>query len=220
VLKRDKTEILLNFSYDGLQRCIGQLENVNHPDEKRKRKAIKTIERVCSMLNVTKEELGQIITSSGIPEQKEISLLRKYVENLRNYKTFVYPLPINYSFKKRTFYYLIFMTENVIALKIMKDVMKKAKEMEEGGQLFLPLPDVDMEALKKKLYEKYKGKVVEYNQILKDLLPKVFYFDSEDYLARDIDIALKLLLKDKDMPVSKVSSEFPWNPYYEFGKKC
>jgi three-Cys-motif partner protein len=220
IFKREETEILLNFSYDGLQRCIGQLENVDHYDEKRRRKAVKTIERVCRMLNADEKELRQIITSSGIPKEKEISLLRKYVENLRNYKTFVYPLPINYPGRKRTFYYLIFMTQNIIALKIMKDVMKKAKEMEKVGQLFLPLPDVNVEVLKTKLYERYKGRVVELNEIYKDWLPKVYSLDGEDYLARDIDRALKLLLGEKDMPVTKISGRYFWNPYYKFGKVC
>jgi three-Cys-motif partner protein len=220
IFKREEAEILLNFSYDGLQRCIGQLENVSHYDAKRRGKAVKTIERVCRMLNADEQELRQIITSSGIPKEKEISLLRKYVENLRNYKTFVYPLPINYPGKRRTFYYLIFMTENIVALKIMKDVMKKAKEIEEGGQLFLSLPNVDTDALKRKLYEKYKGKKVELNDIYKDFLPRVIYFNGEDYLARDIDRALRLLLGDKNMPITTITGKYSWNPYYKFGKGC
>ena len=214
IFRRQDTEILINFSYDGLQRCIGQLENVEHYDETRRRKAVKTVERACSMLNMTKEELGQILSLSGMPKQKESSLLGKYRKNLRNYKTLVYPLPINYPGRKRTFYYLIFMTENITALKIMKDVMKKAKEMEEGEQLFLSLPAVDMEALKRKLYERYKGKVVDLREILEDWLPKVYSLDGEDYLAKDIDNALKLL--DQADLLRKREGRSSWNPVYEF----
>lgn len=214
IFKRRGTEILINFSYDGLQRCIGQLENLNHYDERRRRKAVKTVERVCRMLNTTKEELEQIVTLSEVPRRKESSLLKKYVENLRHYKTLVYPKPINYPGRKRTFYYLIFMTENIIALKIIKDVMKKAKEMEEGEQLFLPLPAVDIEALKRKLYEKYKRKVTELEEILLDWLPKVYNLDGEDYLAKDIDKALKLL--EGEGLVRKRKGNFAWNPIYEF----
>jgi len=217
VLRSEKTEILLNFNYDGLQRCIGDLDNVDDYDQKRRAKAIKTIERVCRMLDVTEDELRQIVTSSGIPKVKETSLLKKYVGKLKNYKPFVYPLPINFPGKKRTFYYLIFMTQNIIALKIMKDVMKKAKKMEEGEQLFFPLPEIDIEGLKRKLYEKYAGKVIEVKEIYKDWLPKVFILDGEDYLARDIDRALKMLFQDKNTPVKRITGRAIWNPSYKFG---
>lgn len=213
IFSREESEVLLNFAYDGLQRCIGELKNVNHQDQKRRRKAVKTIERVCRMLNVTEEELSQIITSSGVPKEKEISLLRKYRKNLESYKPFVYPLPVNFPGKERTFYYLIFMTQNINALKIMKDVMKKGKKMEEGEQLFFPLPTVDIEALKGKLYEKYEGKVVELKEIFEEWLPKVYCLDGEDYLAKDIDNALKLLGPDL---VRKRKGKSAWNPVYEF----
>jgi len=217
VFARDETEILLNFNYDGIQRCIGELANLNHPDPKRRRKATRTIDRVCSMMNVAKEELEEIVTSRGISEEKETLLLRKYRENLLKYKTFVYPLPINYPDKRRTFYYLIFMTSNIYALRIMKDIMKKEKKTERGEHLlFLPLPEVEPENLKQKLYSKYEGRTVEREEVLTDFLPKVIYFDKEDYLARDIDKALNSLVADKDTPVTEIRGRQRWNPYYKF----
>lgn len=216
VFKRQETEILLNFNYDGLQRCVGELKNLEHPDERRRTRARKTVERVCEMLNVSVEELEEITTYSLIPKDKKISLLRKYRTNLLKYKSFVYPLSINYPGQERTFYYLIFMTENIVALKIMKDVMKKAKRMEKTEQLFLPLPEIDMDRLKARLYEKYRGRLVQTKEIYVDWLPKVFILDGEDYLARHIDNALNSLAKAKDMPVTKIPGKKSWNPYYRF----
>lgn len=217
VFARENTEILLNFNYEGLRRCVGELENLNHPDPKQRRKAEKTIDRVCKMLSLTKEELREIVKVSGFPKKKEISLLGDYVNKLRNHKNSVYPLPLKVPGKERTFYYLIFMTSNIYALSIMKDIMKKEKKTEEGEEkLFLPLPEVEPENVKKKLFSKYEGRIVEREQVLTDFLPKVIYFDKEDYLARDIDKALNSLAKDKNMPVTKIPGQKSYNPYYRF----
>lgn len=216
VFAREDTEILLNFNYDGLQRCLGELTNFDDPDARKRTKAVKTIERVCSMFDVTKAELEDILMLGEISQDKEILLLRNYVGKLRNYKPFVYPLPIRFPGQERTFYYLVFLTQNIIALKIMKDVMMKAKKMEEGRQLFLPLPDIDVERLKAALYQEYKGRMVERKEIYTDWLPKVFILDGEDYLARHIDNALNSLAKAEDMPVTKIPGKKIWNPYYRF----
>jgi len=218
VLVRQNTEILLNFNYDGLQRCIGDLKKIRVRDPKMRAKAQSTIDRVCKLLNITEQELEQTVTSSGISKYKQISLLKKYRDNLWKYKTYVYPLPINFPGTERTFYYLIFMTENIIALKIMKDVMKKAKKMEKGEQLFLPLPEIDIDALRKRLFELYAGKSIAVKEIYKDWLPKVSIIDGEDYLSRDIDKALNSMAKDSDIPVTKDAGEAPWNPIYRFGR--
>lgn len=218
VLVRQNTEILLNFNYDGLQRCIGDLKKIRVRDPKMRAKAQSTIDRVCKLLNITEQELEQTVTSSGISKYKQISLLKKYRDNLWKYKTYVYPLPINFPGTERTFYYLIFMTENIIALKIMKDVMKKAKKMEKGEQLFLPLPEIDIDALRRRLFELYAGKSIAVKEIYKDWLPKVSIIDGEDYLARDIDKALNSMAKDSDIPVTKGAGEAPWNPIYRFGR--
>jgi three-Cys-motif partner protein len=218
VFKRPNTEVLLNFNYDGLQRCLGELANLNHPDSKRRKKAINTIDRVCKMLNATPRELKEIVEASRIPKEKKVFLLKKYRDSLWKYKTLVYPLPVNYPGQERTFYYLIFMTENIIALKIMKDVMKKAKKMEKGEQLFLPIPEIDVDALRKRLFELYAGKVIAVKEIYKDWLPKVSIIDGEDYLARDIDKALNSMAKDPDMSVTKDTGDAPWNPIYRFSR--
>jgi three-Cys-motif partner protein len=218
ILRRRNTEILLNFNYDGLQRCIGDLKKINVHEPKMRAKAKKTTDRVCGLLNITEQELDQIVTSSGISKYKQISLLKKYRDNLWKYKTYVYPLPINFPGTERTFYYLIFMTENIIALKIMKDVMKKAKKMEKGQQLFLALSEIDIDALRTRLFDLYAGKAIAIKEIYKDWLPKASILDGEDYLARDIDKALNSMAKDPDMPVSKVAGEAAWNPIYRFGR--
>lgn len=219
VLKREFTDILLNFNYDGLQRCLGELKNLNTPDPKKRQKAERTIERVCLLLDISKEELKNTIESSKTSKEKEISLLRDYVNKLRDYKTYVYPLPLKVPQKERTFYYLIFMTSSIRGLSIMKDIMKKEKKTEAGEEkLFLPLPDVDIKGLKKKLFSKYEGRTVEREEIITDFLPKVIYFDKEDYLARDIDKALNSMVKDPNMPVTKVTEKPLWNPVYRFGK--
>jgi len=66
VLVRQNTEILLNFNYDGLQRCIGDLKKIRVRDPKMRAKAQSTIDRVCKLLNITEQELEQTVTSSGI----------------------------------------------------------------------------------------------------------------------------------------------------------
>lgn len=218
VLKRQNTEILLNFNYDGLQRCIGDLKKIKVRDSMMRAKAQSTTDRVCRLLNITEKELEYTVTSSGIPKYKQFSLLKEYRDNLLKYKRYVYPLPVNFPGTERAFYYLVFMTENIIALKIMKDVMKKAKKMEKGEQLFLPLPEIDLDALRRRLFEMYAGRTIAVKEIYKDWLPKVSLLDGEDYQARHIDKALNSMAKDSGMPVIKAPGEASWNPIYRFGK--
>lgn len=209
VLEREKTEILLNFNYNGLRRCIGELANLDDPNVTKRTKARKTIERVCRMLNVTQQDLEQVIISGGIPKQTEISILTQYRDSLRNYKAFVYPLPINFPGKERTFYYLIFMTDNITGLKIMKDVMYAEKD-KELRQLFLFPKKTDIEAFVEKLCASYKGQAVAYTKILEDWLPKSQYLDGEDYLEKDIKSTLKLLQAQKRVrSVKKESYRYP-----------
>ncbi len=219
VLSRGKTEILLNFNYDGLQRCLGELTNLDHPDPKRKAKATSTIDRVCRMLDLRLEDLKKIMSASSVPKEKKVLLLRRYRENLPNYKSFAYPLSINYPYQERTFYYLIFMTDNPVALAIMKDVMKKAKKMENGEQMFLPLPQVDVRGLKKNLFNRYAGKTIDLRQAYSDWLMNVLILDGRDYLAGDLRRALNDMAKDEDMPVTKIPGKVSWNPIYKFGNK-
>jgi three-Cys-motif partner protein len=219
VLARERTEVLLNFSYYGLNRCLGELENLNHPDPKRKQKAERTVQRASLMLKMDREELINTIVSSKTSKEKEISLLQNYVYSLRDYKTYVYPLPLKAEGKESTFYYLIFMTSNIHALSIMKDIMKKEKKAEEAEQLFLPLPEVDMGTLRGKLLSMYEGRVITLEEALKDFLPKVIYFDREDYLTRHIRGALDSLAKDDDMLVTRIPTNKAWNPIYKFGMR-
>lgn len=191
VFQRKKTEIFVNFQYNGLQRCLGDLEILDHEDKKVKNLAEKTIKRVSLMMGLNLKELRMLQEKAEVNPEKEREILRTYRSNLEKHKRFVYPFKNNFPGSERTFYYLIFMTDNITGLKIMKDIMYKERD-KEMMQLFL-FPKTDVSNLKDKLANFYKGQKIPYNRILEDWLPKCEHIDGEDYLKRDINKALKLL---------------------------
>jgi len=212
VFKRRKTEIFLNFNYNGLQRCLGELKNLNHKDDKIRNLAVKTIDRVSQMLGLGIEELKSLHGLIEIDPQKERWILKTYRSNLTEHKRFPYPFKNKFPGSERTFYYLFFMTDNIVGLKIMKDIMYKERD-KEISQLFL-FPKTDISKLKDKLANRYTGQRLPYNKILEQWLPKCEYIDDEDYLERDVKKALGVL--EEEGKVEKIQKPGYKRPLYRF----
>jgi three-Cys-motif partner protein len=192
VFARQNTEILLNFHYDGLQRCLGELKNREHSDATTRAKAIATIDTVSQMMGLGIHELEALEKPDALDMPKEKRVLASYLANLRRYKRCVYPFKNRFPGSQRTFYYLVFMTDNSIGLKIMKDVMY-LESRRELQQLLLFPPAGDTSSLVDKLFNSYRGKTIKYYTILEEWLSKCQYTDSEDYLEKDVLKALDCL---------------------------
>lgn len=209
ILKRRKTEILIKFSYNELQRCLGQLKNWDNPDRTIRTKARKTVERVSRMIGIETESLGYLQELFEMDEEKEKGYLDTYISNLRKYKRFVYPFKNNFPGSQRTFYYLIFLTDNIIGLKIMKDIMYAEKNREMKQLLLFPKKR-PIASLANKLLLCYKGRSVLYTKMLEDLLPLSEHIENEDYLEKDMKEALKLLeSQNRVRPIKKNGYKYP-----------
>lgn len=208
VLKRPKTEILMKFSYNEFQRCLGQLKNCDDPDITTRNKARKTIERVSRMMGIETEHLS-FLQELFDNLEKEEGYLATYLKNLRKCKRFVYPFKINFPGSQRTFFYLILLTDNITGLKIMKDIMY-AEEHRELRQLVLFPEKRPIEFLADEFTSHYSGRSVPYNRILEDWLPISQYINGADYLEKDVRDALKLLeLRHHVRPIKKSGYKYP-----------
>ncbi len=215
VLERDRTEILIKFSYNELQRCLGDLKNVQNPDATIRTKARTTISTVSKMMGLTIENLKELESPETYDESKEKRVLASYLSNLRLCKLCVYPFKNNFPGSKRTFYYLIFLTDNPIGLKIMKDIMYLEMKKELRQLLLFP-PGGETSVLADKLLTSYKKQRVRYYKILEEWLSKSQYVEGEDYLEKDIEKALEILQENGSVNTYKTPGYK--HPIYIFGK--
>ena len=85
--------------------------------------------------------------------------------------------------KNRTFYYLVYATQNLTGFKIMKEVIFK----EESRRYFEPnlFKKVEFTEFEKTLLEKYKGNKLPRNDVL------AYVLQETNYLATDLDSVIK-----------------------------
>ena len=138
--------------------------------------------------------------------RKESDLIKLYKAQIRKTGAFVWYFRNRFPRKNRTFYYLVYATKNITGFKIMKDVMFS----EQSRRYFEPnlFAEIDFQTFQKQVFHKYKGKKsIEYNEVLG------FVLQGTDYLARDLDKALKKIGVEKiNNPRQK------YNPFLNFPK--
>ena len=143
-------------------------------------------------------------TSEYKKAKSEIDLIELYKRQIKRRNRFVWYFRNKFPKKNRTFYYLVYATKNLTGFKIMKDVMFS----EQSKRYFEPylFAEVDFKAFQKNIFNKYKGiKSIEYNEVL------AFVLQETDYLAKDLDKALKNIgVIKKDNPPQKD------NPFLNF----
>jgi spore photoproduct lyase len=149
-----------------------------------------------------------IIKLFGTPHYKkarnERELIELYKEQIRQTGSFVRYFRNKFPKRNRTFYYLGYATKNMTGFKIMKDVMFS----EQSRRYFEPnlFAAIDFQTFQKQVYDKYEGKKhLEYNEVL------AFVLQETDYLARDLDKALRnIRVKKINNPKQK------YNPFLNF----
>ena len=145
-------------------------------------------------------------TSDYKKAQEESDLIKLYKKQIRKTNAFVRYFRNKFPRKNRTFYYLVYATKNITGFKIMKDVMFS----EQSRRYFEPnlFAEIDFQTFQKQVFHKYKGKEsIEYNEVLG------FVLQETDYLARDLDKALKKIGVEKiNNPRQK------YNPFLNFPK--
>ena len=182
IMERGKTEILLNFMYNTLQRFV------SHPNEK--------------INKIYDEYFGgdewRKCTEKRLTE-KENELVSIFRKNCKIFCKFVYPFKLKFPNKNQTYYYLFHLTQHRKGCSLMKDSFAKFnngndKYIGENYQsnLLEPLNKKEKnENFEKKLIDKYKGKKINYVEVLGD------FIDETDLLEKDIKKILNKLEESK-----------------------
>jgi len=123
VLDRSFTELFIHFSWEGISRAAGQLENVDHPNETIRKAARSTIETINSYMKGTQ---WQEIWKTQPSWRRRKAILELYLSGLKEHYKFIeyVEIPIG---SKDPDYYLIFTTRNPTGSKIMKNIIEKKR---------------------------------------------------------------------------------------------
>jgi len=186
IMNMEKTEILLNFMYNSLQRWI------DHPNKK--------------IQNIYDEYFGgdEWRTCKGKylykREEKLISIFRN---KCKNFSKYVYQFRLSFPDKKQTYYYLFHLTNHWLGCSLMKDSFAKFNDgkceyMGEKYQssLFESVEQKDKkENFRKKLVDHYKGRTIKCINIFEK------FIDETDLLLSEIKEILKKLEEENKISV-------------------
>lgn len=123
VLERGFTELFIHFSWEGLSRAAGQLENIDHFDETLKKAARSTVETINSYMKGTE---WQEVWKSQPSWRRRRAILELYLSGLKTYYEFIEYIEVPVGSKDPD-YYLVFTTRNSTGGKIMKDIIGKKR---------------------------------------------------------------------------------------------
>ncbi len=185
IMQIPKTEVLLNFMYNFFNRFITNSQNED---------AINKFYGNTNWQEFRKYN-GQL---------KESSLVNLYREQLKEFSKYVYQYRLSFSEQNKTYYYLFHMTQNINGCLLMKRAFSK---INNGNVDFLgprqpnptQMPLLNDESLivnelKVKLFEYYRGKTVNYDDIMNE------FIDNSPYLDKHIKLALENM-KDTHLKV-------------------
>lgn len=186
IMNIDKTEILLNFMYNSLQRWV------DHPNEK-----IQNIYDEYFGGDEWRKCKGKYLYER---EQKLTSIFRN---KCKEFSKYAYPFRLNFPNKKQTYYYLFHLTNHWLGCSLMKDSFAKFNDgkceyMGEKYQsnLFAPMEQKEKkENFKNKLTDFYKEKTVNCVNVFEK------FIDETDLLLSEIKKILKELEKEGKISV-------------------
>lgn len=181
IMSMEKTEILLNFMYNSLQRWV------DHPNEK-----IQNIYDEYFGGDEWRKCKGKYLYER---EQKLTSIFRN---KCKEFSKYVYPFRLNFPHKKQTYYYLFHLTNHLLGCSLMKDSFAKfnngkCEYMGEKYQsnLFEPMEQKNKkEKFENKLIDFYQGKTIRCINIFEE------FIDETDLLLSEIKKILKKLEKE------------------------
>jgi len=202
ILNQPHKEILVNFQYNAIQRWIATAKNLNSKHATQKANAIQLSQTFTKLFGTEKWIDIALKPVSSI--KKEPELVNLYASQIRATNSFEWHFKNKFPTRNRTYYYLVYATQNLTAFKIMKEVML-GEESRKNFQMNL-LKEMDFNAFQNDLCKKYRGREsVEYNEILPNVLQNTQYTD------KDLKEALKAIKAPKRAnPTDKN------NPIYDF----
>lgn len=178
IMSIPRTEILLNFMYNYLNRFITHVPSEIGIDKFYGNNQWQEFKNY-------KDDL------------KEHSLVNLYREKLKEFANYTYQYRMSFPDKNKTYYYLFHITKNLKGCSIMKDAFAKCNMgkveflgPKQPNPAQLPLFDITeskIDILKIQIWDLYKGKIVKYIDILNQ------FIDSTPYLERHIREAVKKL---------------------------
>lgn len=186
IMRRPKTEILLNFMYNALQRWM------NHPDEK--------------IIKIYDDYFGgdqwRCCKDKRL-EQKETELVRLFREKSKQFSKWVYPFKLKFPNQDKTYYYLIHLTNNWRGCSLMKDSFAKFNngKVEYRGSviqssLFEPMEEENKrEKFAQNILNHYKGQKIKCEDIL------ACFIDETDLLENEIKKILQQLEKNEKIEI-------------------
>jgi three-Cys-motif partner protein len=162
----NKPEIIINFMFNAVTRFL-QRDDLKE-----------TFTRMFGS-----EEWQKIVKKS---EEREKNIVEFYVSRLKEISTFVFPYRLTFPDKKRTYYYLIHLTNHPLGASIMKSSFAKYSLGkvewlgEDSTQTSLAdIIGVKMNEIKTLLIKKYNKKKVSYQQVIVDNIDSTPYLESQ-----------------------------------------
>ncbi|OGI00817.1 MAG: hypothetical protein A2Y25_05705 [Candidatus Melainabacteria bacterium GWF2_37_15] len=189
IMSIPKTEILFNFMYNTISRFL----------------TVGTIEKILDELFGCDEwknlrELQE--------EEKEKGVTVLFRDQLKKFSDYVYQYRLSFQDKKRTYYYLFHLTNNVKGCSIMKSAFAKfnfgnvaflgPNQPNPNQSFFLDPSDLKKLEAKTYLEKKYKEKEVTYFNILKEVI------DETPFLEKHIRSALKEMEKENKVIIQRI----------------
>ena len=186
IMNMDKTEILLNFMYNSLQRWV------NHPNKK-----IQNIYDEYFDGDEWRECKGKYLYEK---EQKFVSIFRN---KCKNFSKHVYPFKLNFPHKKQTYYYLFHLTNHWLGCSLMKNSFAKFNDgkCEYEGEKYQSTLFGSIEQKEKK--ENFKNKLINFYTEKTIKCVNIFeeFIDETDLLLPEIKKILKKLEEEKKISV-------------------
>lgn len=191
IMERDKTEIVLNFMFTRINEFL-TAKNVEA--------ALLDYFGPCNWKGIA--------SLRGLDREK--ALISLYKNQLKSYANiqYVYPYPIEFPEKKRTYYYLFHLTNHWKGCTVFKSVFSKLNYNRlvylgnRSPQLTLTdLPSFKEDDLKSYFVEKYKGKQIIYIELIKNEIDEVPYTESE------IKNSLKRMEQNDELSVKRITSK-------------
>lgn len=192
IMERDKTEIVLNFMFTRIN------EFLSH---KKLEAVFQELFGSCDWKSLTKLQ----------GSKREKALISLYRNQLKQHGKiqYVYPYPIEFPKKKRTYYYLFHLTNYWKACSIMKSVFSEINynrlvfQGNRTNQLsFMDISSYKEADLRDYLVSKYKQETISYLDLIKKEIDEVPYTET------DIRKLLKKL-ENKELVVQRITSKTP-----------
>lgn len=178
IMKIPKTEILLNFMYNYLNRFLTQENSAQ---------GISELYGCDDWKNI--RDLKE--------QQKEEALVELFRNQLKEFSKFVYQYRLSFQDQNKTYYYLFHLTNHYKGCSIMKDSFASVNfgnveflgpNQPNPAQLCLiDQTELKQDVIKNDLFNKYKGKKVIFEDILQE------YIDNSPFLERQIKKAIEAM---------------------------